>query len=125
MSDERKEQKPESILERLKRLDPNRNVAFVAIEQLTDPEEMRQFMAEYIGLLSTSDDEGVRENAAQVAGSNIGYVIGYYGKETSDRWLNTLEGLSHPIFGRNIPYNDPNKARQIGEMSGRIEQSKN
>ena len=116
---------PQSILSRLQRVNPQRNVAFIAIEELKDPDEMRQFMAEYVEWLSNSDDEQVRKDPAKVAGSNIGYVIGYYSKETSDRWLNAIEGLSHPVFGTNIPYSDPGKARQLGEMTGRLGQSKN
>ncbi|MEK7617256.1 MAG: hypothetical protein AAB414_04320 [Patescibacteria group bacterium] len=118
---EREGNQPESILQRLQKLDPERNVAFTAVEQLKDPQEMQQFMDEYAKWLGeNSDDEEIKRNPFQVAGSNVGYIVGYYDKATADRWFQAIEGLSHPIFGTNLPWNRPADAYETGQMRGRL-----
>jgi hypothetical protein len=97
----------QSLIKRLQGIDPSRNIVFTAIEQLRNPEEIKRFYREYVEYLRTRGDEKVRETAKQVANENIGYVVVYYGEETSERWKSILEQINHPVFGRTNPFNNP------------------
>lgn len=95
------------IMERLFKSKPNRNAVFTAIEELEKEEEIKQFYQEYIEYLKEEGDtKEVRENAEGVANRNIGYILGYYDQKTSDKWNTILEKVYHPIFGKNIPFQE-------------------
>jgi hypothetical protein len=103
------------IIEHLKGKSPGRNIVFIAIEELKTPEEIKEFYEEYVELLRTQGDtEYVRENPEKVADENIGYVLGYYNQQTAELWMETLPSVHHPIFGRNIPFSEPEKAYYKG-----------
>jgi len=92
-----------SLMEKLQEAKPDRNVVFTAVERLTDPTEMKQFYQEYVAYLRQhGDSEKVRANPESVANENIGYIVGYYDRETAERWMNTIPSVSHPIFGKNV-----------------------
>jgi hypothetical protein len=86
------------IYERLKAENPTRNICFTAVEQLTEETEMREFFAQYIEALAAAG------HGREVAAGNIGYVVGYYSPETAERWMRVIPEVSHPIFGRDIPW---------------------
>jgi hypothetical protein len=91
---------------------PKRNVAFTAIEQLKDEAQMREFFEQYVESLRGKVEEDPPE---AVARRNVGYIVGYYDRETADRWMKALHGgVSHPIFGKNIPWSDAKRAYEAG-----------
>ena len=94
----------EPIIPRLQEVEPERNIVFVAVDHLTDPNEMNQFLNEYTALLSESDDPKIKENPMKVATDNVNYVAGYYSRETAERWMAVTE-VGHPLFGTaHLPY---------------------
>ena len=111
-----------NLMEKLKRAEPEYNVVFTAVKKLTDPTEMKQFYQEYVAHLRQNDSSAeVRANPESVANRNIGYIVGYYDKETADRWMNTISSVSHPIFGKNIfsvAPEDAFKADQLAATEG-------
>jgi len=93
-------QVPKNLLEKLQAKEPDRDVAFTAIEELKDKAQIREFFQQYVELLKGA----VEEDPEAVARQNIGYIVGYYNKETVDRWMGALPDVSHPVFGRDIPF---------------------
>lgn len=94
-----------NLLRKMQSEEPDRNVVFVAIERIKDKNQIRTFFKQYVDFLGKSV-----ENPKEVAQSNIGYVLGYYSRKTADRWMEALPEAIHPIFGRDIPWNDSSKA---------------
>ena len=86
-------------------LKPNKNPIFTAVEQLTEPTEMRAFFDSCVAYYRLNGDSlDVRKNSESVVKTNIGYVVGYHNEQTATRWMNAIDGIKHPIFGRNIPF---------------------
>lgn len=107
-----------SLIKKLKETKPRRNVVFTAVETLTDPTEIKQFYQEYVECLRQhGDSEKVRADPEAVAKNNIGYIVGYYNKETADRWISAIPGVIHPIFGKNIFSVSPEDAFKAGELA--------
>jgi hypothetical protein len=79
------------MLKELEAREPDRHVAFTAIDQLKDAVDIQQFYQEYCELEGT-----------EIANSNIGYILGYYGRDTMKRWFEALPDVSHPFFGRRL-----------------------
>ncbi len=76
-----------TILETLEALEakkPGRDVLFTAIDDLTAAEDIKQFYGEYSAAYGED-----------LANSNIGYALGYYGSDA-------LPDVSHPVFGRSL-----------------------
>ena len=108
-----------SLLQKLEKAKPGRNVVFTAVENLTDPTQMRQFYNEYVGYLRQhGNSEQIRQNPESVANNNIGYIVGYYDKETADRWMKAIPSVSHPIFGKDIFSVTPEQAFNAGKLTG-------
>ena len=105
----------QNIIKTLQATDPKRHVAFIAIEQLKKREEIQEFYKEYIQLLKDSEVK----DPEKIAQQNIGYIVGYYDKETADKWMKTLPNVSHPVFGKNIPFNDPDAAFQASRNANK------
>ena len=105
---------PKNLLQELQAKNPDRNVAFTAIEEIKDPEQMKQFFQQYVAWLK----EASQENPEDVAKQNIGYIVAYYDKETADRWMKVLLDVSHPVFGRDIPFTDSQSAYEKGREDG-------
>lgn len=82
-----------NLIEKLQQKNRDRNVVFIAIEELNSNDEIKQFHSEYKQYMV---DEGFDH---KVADSNIGYVLGYYDKTTRDSWMKLLDA-SHPVFGK-------------------------
>ena len=108
---------PQNLLQKLQAEKPDRNVAFTAIEQLKDEAQMREFFEQYVESLKGA----VEEDPEAVARQNIGYIVGYYDKETADRWMKALPGVSHPVFGKDIPWGDAKRAYEAGRSKGEEE----
>jgi len=107
-----------TLLERLEKAKPGRHPVFTAVETLRGPTKMKQFYQEYVGYLRQhGDSESVRADPEAVANSNIGYIVGYYDKETADRWFEALPDVSHPIFGRDIFSVSPEDAFKAGQIA--------
>jgi len=107
-----------SLLKKLEKTNPKRNVVFTAVETLTDPTEMKQFYNEYVTYLrENGDSEKVRQDPESVANSNIGYIVGYYDSETAERWMSNIPPVSHPIFGKNIFSVTPEQAFNAGKIA--------
>jgi|SRR3989344_4389762 len=109
-----------TLFETVRDLNPKRNPAFTAVEVLEDQSEMRTFMTQYADYLRTSDDPQVVENAEQVALSNMGYITVYYGAETVRKWQSVFTDMPHPVFGRTIPFNDPDVPLHLGVAEGLV-----
>jgi len=95
------------VLEELKLKEPDRNIVFVAIDHLKDAEDIQQFYQEYCESITT-----------EVANENIGYILGYYGKDTMRRWFEALPNVSHPFFGRRVDVS-PEEAFEMGKEFAR------
>jgi hypothetical protein len=77
-----------------------------AIARAPDPEaeeRMQEFLAAY------------REFSPH-ADANLGYLTGYFGRDTANRMLELLE-VEHPVFGAQMPTN-PASAMIAGRMWG-------
>jgi hypothetical protein len=108
-----------NLLKKMEKLHPKRHAVFTAIEELSTREEIRQFYEEYINYLKTEAREPqVRREAERVARENIGYILGYYDKNTADKWMKTLPEVYHPIFGRDIFTVKPEDAFIRGQKYG-------
>lgn len=107
MSRDERENRPQPLLPRLQALDPERDVVYTAIDRLTKPAEIRQFVGEYLERRTSSVAEGKKGKVRKTLMGNIGFILGQYESDVSQRWFDTVEGLSHPIFGRTIPHDDP------------------
>ena len=81
-----------SLVKKMLEINPERNLVFTAIETLEDSEEIKQFHKEYREYM---ENEGYDN---KVADSNIGYILGYYDKDTWRLWYPLLD-IKHPIFG--------------------------
>ncbi len=94
---------PISVIERLKQIDPKRNVAYVAADHLTDPLDMIRFMNEYAALTAEYlASKGMKIDPFEAAATDMGYVTNHMGGETARRWSEVFEGLPHPYFGNSL-----------------------
>ena len=96
--------------------DKGKNVVFIAIETLDDEEKIRRFYEDYVEYIETSGaTKDVRDRPREIALSNVGYLLGYFGDKIRKRWLSCLPDLSHPIFGRTENV-DPELAFKAGQI---------
>ncbi len=91
-------EKPQNLLQKLQAEKPNWDVTYTAIDQLEDEAQIQEFFLQYVGLLKSS----VEEDPEAAALKNIGYAIGSFDRETADRWMRALPGISHPVVGKDI-----------------------
>src|SRR3989344_3383164 len=104
-----------NLYQRMVEVNTKRNPIFTAVETLTKPEEMRAFVKDCTEhYRQHGDTPEARQTSEAVVKSNIGYIVGYYDSETANRWMRTIDGVSHPVFGKNIPFNEPQKAYEAG-----------
>ncbi len=80
------------LVKKMHDINPKRNLVFTAIDKLSKPKDITQFHKEYREYMV---DEGYTE---KIADQNIGYVLGYMGKETRSLWYGILD-VEHPVFG--------------------------
>jgi hypothetical protein len=102
--------------------DPKRNVVFTAIDMLTDPDEIRQFIKEYEDWMLKNADGTAKGKGVETARKNVGYILGYYGDETQKLWYSALPDVSHPIFGHGFGRGKnptPEEAFKIGVKLGK------
>jgi hypothetical protein len=88
-----------SLFEQMQKVAPKRNPVFTAIEKLKDPTDIKQFMRDYEEWMLKNGDLSIRGREAEVARSNVGYILGYYDGATAKLWYGCLDNVSHPIFG--------------------------
>lgn len=96
----------QSIIENLQALVPDQDIVFTAIDTLQASGEICQFRDEYEAYIRRrAQDEQRRQQAADIANKDIGFVLGFYTDrmETVHKWFRTLGQISHPEFGRNLP----------------------
>jgi hypothetical protein len=97
-----------TMYQKMVALNPNRNPVFTAIENLSKPDEMMDFVdscaTHYRNNGECSD---VRENPEATLKNNIGYVVGYYDPKNTDRWMSTIRDVANPMYGKNIPFTEP------------------
>lgn len=76
-----------------------------ALCALTTRDEARDFWRHYVAYLSRPDAKLIGRSPAEVAASNIGYLMGYYGPEERRRVYDLFSefDVAHPIFGRSEP----------------------
>jgi hypothetical protein len=79
-----------------------------ALCRLQTKDEAAEFWHGYVGWLSRPDAKLVGGTPEQVAASNIGYLMGYYGPDERQRVYGLFAefDVSHPIFGRSEPTPD-------------------
>lgn len=74
-----------------------------AVEILTEPKEIKDFMEKYVQHIC--DEHGLdTETAKKSARDVVGYCTGYVDDEQANRWLRALPSISHPIMGRERPF---------------------
>ena len=105
------------LIEKLIAIEPGRNLVFTAIDKLRAPEEIEQFIKDYPHFIAENNAGITMAEAKRIAYGNIGYVLGYYSQETAERWLAASDEISHPVFGRSIPYSQPRKAHEKGQRN--------
>ena len=64
--------------------------------KITDPEDARQYMAEYVKFIAKHDCG--KNTPEEVAKQNLGYYAGYYDNETRMR-VEMLFTCAHPVLG--------------------------
>ena len=95
----------ENMYEKMQQLKPGNNPIFTAVDRLTNPDEMNAFVRDCVeDYRKNGETEHIRNNAESLVKENIGYIVGYYDKPTAERWMNTIQGASHPVYGKNIPF---------------------
>jgi len=103
----------------IQKVNPKRNVLFTAIDEFPKyPDEiamMQKFVEAYPLWLKEHNPDWSMEEARRVANSNIGYGVGYYDRETADKWMSVSDSIAHPVFGRQIPWGEPEKAFEMGK----------
>jgi len=87
--------------------------------EITDPEDAKQYLAEYVSYIQTALDKEPRDDdmtAEQIAKTNLGYFAGYYSNETRER-VEELFMCSHPVFGsiKNNGSPTPEQAFNMGK----------
>ena len=83
---------PKNLLQELQAKNPDRNVAFTAVDELKNSEQMKQFLKQYVEWLK----EASLKNPEDVVKQNIDYIVKRYDKETAERWMQALSEVSHP-----------------------------
>ncbi len=79
----------ENIAQQLEQESPDR-VEYAALQKLTQPEEIKRFVADYISLL---EEENVR-GAAMIASSNIRFLLGLSDLPTKALWEKALKNVA-------------------------------
>lgn len=96
-----------NMYDRMKEINPTGQVICTAIDELVTSEDMRSFVMDCIEHYRVHGNNlYVREHPEEIVKKNISYLTGNYDSETADRWMKEFEDLSHPFFGREIPFND-------------------
>jgi hypothetical protein len=88
-----------TLFEQMEKKDPKRNPVFTAIDTLKDPEDIKTFVMEYEEYLIQNTNDSIRGRERETARSNVGYILGYYSKETRAFWYQNLPDVNHPVFG--------------------------
>lgn len=90
-----------------------------ALCSLQTPEDAAEFWSAYVEFLSRPTARLGDKTPHEVAGSNIGYLMGYYGPEERERVYSLFPQASHPIFGhgfgRDQPDPTPGQALEAGK----------
>jgi hypothetical protein len=88
-----------NLYEEMRRNNPKRNPIFNAVDELDSKEDIGKFFNDYVDFLEDENETNPRD----LAGMNLGYVLGYYSSTTFNKWAELLPEIKNPYFGRNIP----------------------
>lgn len=88
---------------------------FKAISTIKDKEKIQAYYMMYVNELKKNG----KKNAKSIANFNIGYILGYFNKPIADTWLKALPTVSHPVFGRKIPWDNITKAYKLGHKQSK------
>jgi len=88
-----------NLFEQMQKVDPKRNPVFNAIDKLKEPKDIQQFVKEYEEWMLKNGDISIKGREAEVARSNVGYILGYYSDATAKLWYGCLDNVNHPVFG--------------------------
>jgi len=96
------------ILDKVRKYDPTKNIVANAINHLTDRTEIELFLEDYIEFLRTEfPGPDKRGSTAEIALSNIQFMLGHYGDETIEKWYSIIPELEEFALGRRlVPYDD-------------------
>lgn len=87
-----KKHKQESVIERLRRENPGRNVASVAVSQLDQPADMGRFLIEYAQELGrASERPETKANPFDTAVELINRMANLQGGEIAKRWFELID----------------------------------
>lgn len=80
----------------------NKDFSFDALMGVKTHEEAEAKLRAYIEYIEKSNSDIDHDEALRIAKTNIGYITGYYDRETMHR-VQELYGAPHPIFGYKSP----------------------
>ena len=80
-----------SLLDALRSVNPDKSVAYTAIQGLASPELMIQFFFEYANSLKTSQDPDAREHPYDAAATKISQMTRFFSPEDAQRWHKLLQ----------------------------------
>jgi hypothetical protein len=89
------------IIDRLLKENPGKRLEFIAISELKDPEEIKEFYEEYRTWIQEYFPEEIAKGRSvdDLVSTNLGYVIGYLNLDARNLWYDGIGDL-HPVFGR-------------------------
>lgn len=118
------------------KFDPNINSAIGPAMMITDAEDARQFLKDYISYLEEFTDWTIEDGKAivngdftraeQLAKRNLAYHAGYFDDETRER-VERLFDCEHPIFGKFLEMGQPtsDEAVQCGFQRKTLKEIRN
>ncbi len=90
----KKTKSPLELIEILKKIDPKRDILFVAIDTLKTFEKRNQFFNEYIKYLEKANiQDSENDTAENIAKINIRYALSYFDIKTADLWREAIPNL--------------------------------
>lgn len=72
----------------------------LAVKKIYKPAQIKEFYSKYIEFIADRYNLTI-EQAKEIADLNLGYASAS-SEENQKKWLDTLEDISHPVFGRRI-----------------------
>jgi hypothetical protein len=91
--------------------------------EITDPEDARQYLGEYIKWIQRALDKEPRDDnmtPSEIAKANLGYYAGYYDTDTRVR-VEKLFMCTHPVFGsiKDNGQPTPEEAFELGQKQSK------
>ena len=94
------QEQTESLMEKLKERFPNIAPIYAGIQNLEHPQEMCQFIDEYVGLFEANPHYSHLDKGEiyKITCNSIGFGTGYCSHDVARRWFAIMES-DHPFFG--------------------------